>query len=204
MRNRLLACVALATVLLAAACGSSSKDNSTAASGPVGGAGTSTSAAAATTAATTATSSSGADEAYGGYAAPSPTTAAATATTAAAAGHAAGTVAVASTKLGSVLVDGNGMTLYAYMKDTQGQPSVCAGACAVSWPPLEAGAATAGAGIDAAKLSTIARPDGSTQVAYNGWPLYGYAKDVGPGDVTGQGVGTVWYVMDAGGNVLKG
>jgi predicted lipoprotein with Yx(FWY)xxD motif len=56
--------------------------------------------------------------------------------------------------------------------------------------------------VDASKLGTTTRADGSTQVTYNGWPLYYFDKDKQPGDTTGQGVGTVWYLISAAGDAL--
>ncbi|WP_433173295.1 COG4315 family predicted lipoprotein [Actinoallomurus sp. CA-150999] len=59
---------------------------------------------------------------------------------------------------------------------------------------------SAGPGVDASKLSTATRPDGSKQLVYNGWPLYYYDQDKAPGDMKGQGVtsyGAPWYVVDA-------
>jgi predicted lipoprotein with Yx(FWY)xxD motif len=56
--------------------------------------------------------------------------------------------------------------------------------------------ATAGAGLTGT-IGTISRPDGTTQVTYNGWPLYRYSKDAKAGDATGQGVGGIWYAMTA-------
>lgn len=102
-------------------------------------------------------------------------------------------------KLGSILVDDKGMTLYLFTKDTP-NTSVCYDKCAAAWPPLlTTGAPMAGDGVDASKLGTTTRTDGSVQVTYNGWPLYYYAKDKAPGDVTGQDVGSVWYVVSAAG-----
>jgi predicted lipoprotein with Yx(FWY)xxD motif len=106
-----------------------------------------------------------------------------------------GTVRVADSSVGKILVDARGMTLYLFTKDSEGK-SVCEAACASLWPPLMAnGTATAGKGVDGAKLSTITRPDGSSQVAYGGRPLYFYAKDTAAGQVTGQGVGGVWFAV---------
>lgn len=102
--------------------------------------------------------------------------------------------------LGSFLVDDKGMTLYLFTKDTP-NTSVCYDKCAVAWPPLLAtGAPVAGEGVDASRLGTTTRKDGSVQVTYNGWPLYYYEKDKAPGDVTGQDVGSVWYVVSAAGD----
>jgi predicted lipoprotein with Yx(FWY)xxD motif len=61
---------------------------------------------------------------------------------------------------------------------------------------------SAGEGIDASLLGTVEHPDG-IQVTYNGWPLYFFADDSAPGDVNGQGVGGVWYVLDPTGNAIK-
>jgi len=82
-----------------------------------------------------------------------------------------GSVALASTKLGKVLVDGNGRTLYLFEAD-KGAMSKCGGACASAWPPLTtSGKPTAGAGVVAAKLGTAKRPDGTTGVTYAGHRL---------------------------------
>lgn len=98
-------------------------------------------------------------------------------------------------KLGSFLVDGKGMTLYLFTKDTP-NTSNCYDKCATAWPPLlTTDKAAAGQGVDAALLGTTKRTDGSIQVTYNGWPLYYYQKDKAPGDVAGQDVGGVWFVV---------
>jgi predicted lipoprotein with Yx(FWY)xxD motif len=107
-----------------------------------------------------------------------------------------------SDALGAFLVDEKGMALYLYTKDTPGT-SVCTDKCAVAWPPLlTAGSATAGDGVDASKLGTTTRADGSTQVTYNGWPLYYFDKDKQAGDTTGQGVGGVWYLLSGAGDAV--
>jgi predicted lipoprotein with Yx(FWY)xxD motif len=101
--------------------------------------------------------------------------------------------------LGSFLVDEGGMTLYLFTKDTP-NTTVCYDNCAVAWPPLlTTGAPVAGEGVDASLLGTPTRTDGSVQVTYNGWPLYYYEEDKAPGDVIGQDVGGVWYVVSAAG-----
>lgn len=104
--------------------------------------------------------------------------------------------------LGSFLVDDKGMTLYLFTKDTP-NTTVCYDNCAVAWPPLlTTGDPVAGEGVDASKLGTTTRTDGSVQVTYNGWPLYYYEKDMAAGDVTGQDVGGVWYVVSAAGDMI--
>jgi len=99
-------------------------------------------------------------------------------------------------RLGQYLIASNGMTVYTYAKDSAGK-SNCTGTCAVNWPPYTVPAGTTlnlQAGVTGA-ISTITRAGGSTQVTYNGRPLYFYAKDTKPGDTTGQGIGGVWYVV---------
>lgn len=104
--------------------------------------------------------------------------------------------------LGSFLVDDKGMTLYLYTKDSP-NTTVCYGKCATAWPPLLTnGAPVAGDGADSTKLGTITRTDGTTQVTYNGWPLYYYVKDMKAGDTTGQNVGSVWYVLSPAGEMI--
>lgn len=111
------------------------------------------------------------------------------------------TLGVATNTLGTILVDGKGMTLYVFTKDTPGT-SACSGQCLVNWPALM-GTPTAGMGLDASKLGTITRSDGSTQATYAGQPLYHWAKDVKPGDTMGQGLQSLWYVLDATGKPIK-
>lgn len=100
-----------------------------------------------------------------------------------------------SSSLGSILVDSKGMTLYLFIKDTP-NTSNCYGNCATLWPPLlTTGTPTAGSGVDATLLGTTTRTDGTTQVTYNGWPLYYYASDKAAGDTTGENVNSVWFVV---------
>ncbi len=109
------------------------------------------------------------------------------------------TVAVANnTKLGMILVDGSGRTLYLFQADT-GSSSTCYGSCATYWPPLLTnGAPKAGAGANAALLGTTKRSDGTTEVTYAGHPLYHVVTDHNPGDATGQAVnnfGALWNAV---------
>lgn len=108
---------------------------------------------------------------------------------------------MADTSLGSVLVDGKGMTLYMFATDSP-NTSTCTGPCLVKWPAL-AGKPTAGSGVDDSKLGSFQRDDGSTQASYNGWPLYYWQGDAAPGDVSGQGVGGNWWVLDRDGDPVK-
>lgn len=111
---------------------------------------------------------------------------------------------VVDSPLGEILVDGNGMTLYLFTQDTQGEDaSVCEGQCLVNWPPL-LGVPTEGEGVDDSKLGSFTRSDGSVQASYNGWPLYYWVQDTAPGQSTGQGVQGVWYVLDRDGDAVTG
>lgn len=105
-----------------------------------------------------------------------------------AAGAAGVTVGSASSAdFGTVLTGPNGMTLYTFAGDTA-TSSTCTGSCAASWPPLATtGQPTAGAGVTG-KLGTVSRADGTTQVTYDGHPLYYWEGDTKAGDVTGDGV----------------
>lgn len=114
---------------------------------------------------------------------------------------AAGTeIATTETSLGTFLVDGEGASLYLFTQDSPGK-SVCEGDCLVAWPPLE-GEVTAGEGVDESLIGSIERSDGTIQATYGEWPLYYWIKDKAAGDVTGQGVGGVWYVVDPKGKAI--
>lgn len=172
--------LAAAVLIVAAACSSSAAGGTAATAAP----------AAAAAAPVVASGSYGSAD-YGKVAA-------ATAMPAASAAAAAGTVYEVKTatdaKAGTFLVGEDGKTLYVFTKDSPGK-SVCSGDCATNWPPftLDAGEATkAGAGVSGT-IATITRADGKAQVTYNGAPVYYFAADTKAGDVTGQGVGGVWF-----------
>ena len=105
------------------------------------------------------------------------------------------TVSVGDTTLGKVLIAAsNKMTLYTYARDAA-DLSNCYDQCATNWPPFTiTGEPVAGAGITG-KLGLAARKDGQKQLTWNSKPLYFYNKDTKPGDVIGQNVGTVWFVV---------
>jgi predicted lipoprotein with Yx(FWY)xxD motif len=116
------------------------------------------------------------------------------------------TIAVATnSKLGQILVDGKGMTVYLFVAD-HATASTCYTSCAQVWPPvLTNGAPVAGTGATASLLGTTKRTDGKTEVTYNGHPLYYFVTDKKPGDTTGQGVtgfGEIWYVMSPAGAAI--
>jgi predicted lipoprotein with Yx(FWY)xxD motif len=115
----------------------------------------------------------------------------------------AGTVTVASSNLGDILVDAQGRTVYLFGADT-GTKSACSGACAVNWPPLvTSGTPTVGNGAATSLVGTATRSGGEQQVVYNGHPLYLFAGDQKAGDTNGQGVnafGGSWYALTSAGN----
>lgn len=117
------------------------------------------------------------------------------------------TVAAASTRLGMILVDGSGRTLYLFAKD-QPNRSACNGVCVAAWPVDHSGGTPrAGSGVKASLLGMITRGDGTTQVTYNGHPLYYYAGDGGAGQLNGQGVdnfGAKWFVVTPAGGADTG
>jgi predicted lipoprotein with Yx(FWY)xxD motif len=119
----------------------------------------------------------------------------------------AATVAVSeSADFGSILVDGEGMSLYVFMADTQDAgTSACTDAeCTAEWPPLTTdGDPVASEGVDETLLGTITRDDGSTQVTYNGWPLHTFADDTAPGDTNGQGMEGKWFLVSPEGEAIQ-
>ena len=95
----------------------------------------------------------------------------------------------ADTRKGTALVDAKGMTLYVFDQDTGGK-SHCTADCARTWRPLLAPESATASG----SWSVINRAGGTKQWAYNGKPLYTYARDSRAGDVSGDGVGGVWHI----------
>jgi predicted lipoprotein with Yx(FWY)xxD motif len=110
-------------------------------------------------------------------------------------------------KVGPVLVDAKGFTVYDFHKD-KGTTSSCYGGCAGVWPPvLTEGAPTAGEGASASKLGTTKRKDGTTQVTYAGHPLYTYVADKKPGEANGNdfsSFGAQWYALKGSGEEAEG
>jgi predicted lipoprotein with Yx(FWY)xxD motif len=105
----------------------------------------------------------------------------------------AATLETATSDFGRILVDSEGMTVYMFDPDEQ-RRSTCEGDCLAAWPPVE-GPVEAGPGVDESLLGTTKAPDGTTMATYNGWPLYYWVQDRQSGDVTGQAVQGVWWVM---------
>jgi predicted lipoprotein with Yx(FWY)xxD motif len=114
-------------------------------------------------------------------------------------------VKVEKTRLGKIIVDRRGITLYDFVKDKGGK-SACYGACAALWPPLIThGKPIAGHGVRRSLLGTTKRKDGKLEVTYAGHPLYYFVTDRKPGQTTGQGVnqfGGPWWVLSAAGKEI--
>ncbi|MET9624563.1 SCO0930 family lipoprotein [Streptomyces sp. NPDC006464] len=97
-------------------------------------------------------------------------------------------------KLGKVVTDSEGFTLYRFDKDSANPPrATCEGDCAKAWPVVSAVGAKAPDGVGAAELGQVVRADGTKQLTIGGWPMYRYAKDTKAGDTNGQGVGGTWF-----------
>jgi predicted lipoprotein with Yx(FWY)xxD motif len=115
-------------------------------------------------------------------------------------------IKVGRSRLGPILVDARGRTLYLFTEDKP-QRVLCTSDylnCPSSWPPLMATERPRGrAGVDARLMGSIRRtkPAGS-QVTYNHHPLYLYVEDKRPGDVTGQGMFGLWYVLSPSGRPI--
>jgi len=147
------------------------------------------------------------------YAAPSTTTAKAApngpgSTTGTAPGTSLGAAAgatkvmVAESPLGKILVDGQGMTLYAFMKDTA-TTSACTASCTKAWPAVAGSSAAPGAGLDSGDFTSIKGADGSAQIVFYGHPLYTFAADSKPGQTGGQGLAGNWFVVGADGAPIQ-
>ena len=111
-----------------------------------------------------------------------------------------------NSKLGRILVDTRGRTLYLFEKDKRGRSS-CSGACAAIWPPLIArGKPLARGGVKPSLLGSVRRANGTKQVTYDGHPLYRYAGDAHAGSTAGQDLqdfGAGWYVVSRAGKKIE-
>lgn len=113
------------------------------------------------------------------------------------------TLQLAKSSLGEILVDSAGNTLYLYANDTP-TATACSTGCLGTWPALVSdGPVTVGAGLGLEDVGSVTAADGSTQVTFYGHPLYSFAGDAAPGDVNGQGIGGVWFVLDGEGTPVK-
>lgn len=105
-------------------------------------------------------------------------------------------LATAETPLGEIVVDGDGRTVYVFDNDTADSgKSACSGTCLAAWPPVATTSDSPAVDGVTGEVDTITRDDGSLQITLDGLPLYRYAPDEAAGDVTGQGVSGVWWVV---------
>jgi predicted lipoprotein with Yx(FWY)xxD motif len=115
-------------------------------------------------------------------------------------------VGVASSRLGRIVVDGKGRTLYLFEKD-KNRRSACYGECATFWPPLlTRGKPVARPGVKRSLLGTTRRANGSEQVTYGGHPLYRFSLDRKPGQTKGEGLqdfGAGWEVLSPAGKKIE-
>ncbi|MCO1338270.1 hypothetical protein BJH93_05075 [Kocuria polaris] len=113
-------------------------------------------------------------------------------------------LSTAETDLGTVVTDGDGNTLYYFTNDTAGaDESACTGDCLTAWPiAVATGAEPTVDEAITAEVGTIESPDGQLHLTLGGMPLYYFAQDGAPGDVNGQGVNDVWYVVAPDGKMI--
>jgi predicted lipoprotein with Yx(FWY)xxD motif len=110
--------------------------------------------------------------------------------------------------VGTVLVNGQGQTLYMLTSEKGGKITCTqANGCTQAWPEtlLTNGATTAkaGSGVETSLLGTVKDASGNLEVTYNHWPLYTFSGDSGPGVAKGQALtsfGGTWYVLNGSGN----
>jgi predicted lipoprotein with Yx(FWY)xxD motif len=110
----------------------------------------------------------------------------------------------AKSSLGEIVVDGKGMTVYYFTKDKKDSGvSNCTGDCIVAWPPVLTESDSPKVDGVTAKIGTIKTPEGKKQITIDGMPVYYWQKDTKPGDVTGQDVNEVWYVVAPDGTMIR-
>ncbi|WP_329113220.1 SCO0930 family lipoprotein [Streptomyces sp. NBC_01353] len=106
-------------------------------------------------------------------------------------------------KLGDIVVDSRGMTVYRFKKDSAWpMKTACTGACLEKWPVVAPVEKNDTKGITKKGFVTFSRPDGIKQQTIDCWPLYTFAGDEAPGDTNGQGVGGTWYAVSPEGKLV--
>lgn len=141
------------------------------------------------------------ESAVGGLVTNAPVTSSASPTTGGT--DAAVALGTATTSLGTIVVDGKGMTVYEFGTDVQGaDSSACTGQCATNWPAVPGGTSAPTLKGVTGTVGTIKGVDGKPQLTLNGWPLYYYVGDTAAGQTSGQGVGNVWWVLSPAGDPI--
>lgn len=115
----------------------------------------------------------------------------------------AGTIAIATSSVGPVLVDGSGKALYVFDLDTDGVPTCTDEECASKWPAVVADEIEVAEGVDASAFSLVARDDGTSQLAVDGMPLYTMAADLTDGEPGCQGGEDVWWAVNPDGTANR-
>jgi predicted lipoprotein with Yx(FWY)xxD motif len=109
-----------------------------------------------------------------------------------------------TSKLGTIVVDGKGMTAYMFDKDVAGSgKSNCAGPCAAAWPAITSTSTTPSVSGVTGAVATIPGTGGANQITIDGHPIYTFASDKAAGDTNGQGVGKIWWVIGADGKEIS-
>lgn len=110
-------------------------------------------------------------------------------------------ISTGSTDVGDVLVNDAGLSLYGFLPD-EGGVVTCGGGCAEAWPPIMLSSGDLPAGLDADIFGVADGFDGGFQLMAGGWPLYLFAGDAAPGDITGQGSGGNWFLVAPDGSLI--
>lgn len=113
---------------------------------------------------------------------------------------------VATSNLGTILVNSQGRTLYMLTSETGGKLTcTVASGCTTFWSEVDLPSGVTAASVaGSAKATMLGTETGATGtvVTYNGWPLYTYSGDSGTGQENGEGIisfGGTWYVLSAAG-----
>ncbi|MCX4540075.1 SCO0930 family lipoprotein [Streptomyces sp. NBC_01565] len=107
---------------------------------------------------------------------------------------------VVNEKLGKILVDAKGRTLYRFDKDSAWPMKFgCLGACLDTWKPAAPVDKTKASGIPSALVGSVKRPDGSMQLTIDCWPVYLFTGDTEPGQTNGHNKQGLWFAVTDGG-----
>jgi predicted lipoprotein with Yx(FWY)xxD motif len=110
----------------------------------------------------------------------------------------------ATSAAGPIVVDKDGKSVYFFTKDVKDSPtSACKDACAAAWPAVTTSSDVPAVEGIAGTVGTITTAGGTKQITINGMPIYYYAKDAKAGDILGEGINNVWYLVSPSGQMLK-